>query len=176
MKYRLIAIVLVAIIATGCTGDQEAKQMGRLELSSPAFKDGESIPDKYGYTEENVNPPLTIEGVPEDAETLALIMDDPDAKPVAGKIWDHWVIWNIPPNTTKIPEDWTPNKAMEGINDFGEKGYGGPNPPNKHTYQFKLYALDTRLELPPTTDAEELEKAMRGHVIDQDQLTGTYAP
>ena len=153
----------------------EVEQMGDLTLTSQAFDDGERIPEQYGYTADNVNPPLEVSNVPEAAESLALIMDDPDAVEPAGKVWDHWVVWNIPPETTTIPEGWAPTEAAEGTNDFGEVGYGGPNPPDReHRYRFKLFALDATLDLPPETDAEALGSAMDGSVIEQTQLTGTY--
>lgn len=153
----------------------EVDQMGDLTLISQAFDDGEWIPDQYGYTADNVNPPLEIRDVPEGAKSLALIMDDPDAVKPAGKVWDHWVVWNIPPETTMIPEGWEPSEAAEGTNDYGEIGYGGPNPPDReHRYRFKLFALDATLDLPPETDAEALESAMAESVLEQTQLTGTY--
>jgi Raf kinase inhibitor-like YbhB/YbcL family protein len=88
--------------------------MSDLKRTSPAFSDGDSIPRKYGYTVEDVNPPLTIEGVPAEAESLALVMDDPDAIEPAGKIWDHWVVWNIDPSRSTIAEDWDPSNAVGG--------------------------------------------------------------
>ena len=153
----------------------EVTQMGDLTLTSPAFDDGAQIPEKYGYTEANVNPPLRIEGVPEGAESLALVVDDPDAREPAGKVWDHWVVWNVPPDRTDIPEGWKPTDAVEGTNDFGGVGYGGPNPPDKaHRYRFKLFALDATLDLPQATDAAALGEAMDGHVLAGTQLDGTY--
>lgn len=153
--------------------------MSTLELSSPAFEDGERIPERYGYTEENVNPPLSIEGVPEEAESLALIVDDPDAREPAGKVWDHWLVWNIDPATEEIPEDWDPEAdgATEGENDYGERGYGGPNPPDReHTYRFRLYALDARFKQETSMDKADLEDAMTEHVLGDGLLRGTYAP
>jgi len=151
--------------------------MGALKLTSPAFSNGETIPDKYGYTRRNINPPLLIEGVPKEAQSLVLIMDDPDAVGPAGKVWDHWVIWNISPATREIPEDSVPPGAVEGRNDYGERGYGGPNPPDtKHTYRFKLYALDITLNLPPSSTKGEVREAIEGHILAQTQLEGTYAP
>jgi Raf kinase inhibitor-like YbhB/YbcL family protein len=134
--------------------------MGDLELASPAFDHGERIPEEYGYTERNVNPPLEIDGVPDDAESLALIVDDPDAREPAGKVWDHWLVWNVPPETASIPEDWEPTDATEGTNDYGDHGYGGPNPPDReHTYRFRLFALDTTLEHGSDADAADIESA-----------------
>jgi len=149
-----------------------------LSLSSRAFDDGNRIPEKYGYDEANVNPPLSVAGVPDGAASLALVVDDPDAREPAGKIWDHWVVWNIPPETD-VPEDWNAESdgATEGVNDFDERGYGGPAPPDKeHTYRFTLYALDTTLDLPDTATKADLEDAIEGHVLEQVTLEGTYAP
>lgn len=151
--------------------------MSNLSLTSSSFSNGEPIPETYGYTENNINPPLDIDGVPDDTVTLALIVDDPDAMEPAGKIWDHWVVWNIDPSIGKIPENWDAGTAEEGQNDYGETGYGGPNPPDReHTYHFKLFALDTELQLSENTGADELENAMNNHVLAEAELTGTYTP
>lgn len=153
----------------------EVTQIGALTLTSPAFDDGERIPEKYAYAEDNVNPPLVIDHVPEAARSLALVVDDPDAVEPAGSVWEHWVVWNIPPDTSTIPEDWSPDVAVEGTNDYGSTGYGGPNPPDtEHRYRFKLFALDTTLDLSRETDAEALEAAVVDHVVEQTQLVGTY--
>lgn len=149
--------------------------MAPLALTSEAFEDGERIPDQYGYEEANVNPPLSIADVPDDTASVALIVDDPDAVEPAGQIWDHWIVWNIPPERTTIPEDWEPEDAVEGTNDYGQTGYGGPNPPDReHTYRFRLFALETTLDLDSETDADTLESAMEGQVIDQTTFEGTY--
>ena len=159
--------------------------MGNLKLTSPAFSDGGEIPRECGYKNGNLEPPLGISGIPEGTKSLALIMDDPDAMEPAGKVWVHWVVWNIPSppyggieytdvTLFKIKEQ--PGHG-EGITDFGERGYGGPAPPDKkHTYVFKLYALDNTLDLYDDTKKADLEKAMEGHILEQTQLTGTYAP
>ncbi|MFB6192735.1 MAG: YbhB/YbcL family Raf kinase inhibitor-like protein [Candidatus Nanohaloarchaea archaeon] len=147
-----------------------------MRLRSPAFEDGEHMPEKYGYTTENVNPPLEIENIPEGAETLVLIMDDPDAMEPAGKIWDHWTVWNIPPRT-EIPEDWKPEEAEEGLTDFREKGYGGPNPPDgTHTYRFRVYAVDASLELEEDATKEDILESIKGHVLEEAQLEGKFDP
>ena len=99
--------------------------MTDLTLSSPAFDDGEPIPRRYGYTEADVNPPLSITGVPEGAASLLLLVDDPDAVEPAGHIWDHWLVWDVDPDRESIPEEWSPDAAVEGQNDYGEQGYGG---------------------------------------------------
>ena len=145
--------------------------MGNLQLTSSAFSYGDEIPRQFGYKNGNEEPPLTINGIPEGTESLALIMDDPDAMGAVGKVWVHWVVWNINPDTKRF------NDALEGMTDFGEQGYGGPAPPDKrHTYVFKLYALDSMLEIPNESSKADVEKAMEGHIIEQTQLTGTYAP
>ncbi|MFB6082724.1 MAG: YbhB/YbcL family Raf kinase inhibitor-like protein [Halorientalis sp.] len=151
--------------------------MSDLRLESPAFDDGDRIPEQYGYTESNVNPPLRVEGVPDGAASLALIVDDPDAMEPAGKIWDHWLVWNVDPDIGEIPEGWAADDATEGQNDFGEHGYGGPNPPDReHTYRFRLYALDGTLDLSPSADKEDLEDAMTGQVLASTRLEGTFTP
>ncbi|MFB6151324.1 MAG: YbhB/YbcL family Raf kinase inhibitor-like protein [Haloarculaceae archaeon] len=153
--------------------------MADLILSSPAFDDGEPIPEQYGYTEDDVNPPLEISNVPSNAESLVLVVDDPDAREPAGKIWDHWVVWNIEPDIEAIPEDWDvgASDATEGRNDYGETGWGGPNPPDReHTYRFLLYALDTTLGLGHDATKDDLYDAAEGNVVGKAHLEGTYAP
>jgi len=145
--------------------------MEDLKLTSSAFSDGNPIPRECGYKNGNKEPPLTISGKPEGTKSLVLIMDDPDAMAAVGKVWVHWVAWNIDPTKTEL------EKSTEGMTDFGEVGYGGPAPPDKrHTYVFKLYALDSELDLPDKSTKADVEKAMEGHIIEQTQLTGTYAP
>ena len=110
----------------------------------------------------NSSPPLTIEGVPENTISLALIMDDPDAMGAVGKVWVHWVLWNIEPDTIEVKENSIPSNSVEGETDFGEVGYGGPAPPDKeHTYIFKLYALDKKLELKKGSTKKEIEETMK---------------
>ena len=151
--------------------------MGDLELKSTAFSNGEEIPKKYGYKNDNVNPPLTINGIPPETKSMAIIMDDPDAQAAVGKIWVHWVIWNLGSTTTDILESCTISDTINGKNDFGELGYGGPAPPDKrHTYIFKLYALDTKLDSQKGATKAQIEGAMTGHVIEQTTLKGTFAP
>jgi len=149
--------------------------MGNLKLTSSAFSDGGEIPRECGYKNGNEQPPLLISGIPDEAKSLALIMDDPDAMEAVGKVWVHWVVWNIPFDQSQDKIDYT--RSDEGITDFGEIGYGGPAPPDKrHTYIFKLYALDTKLDLLDKSTKADVEKAMEGHILEQATLTGTYAP
>ena len=147
--------------------------MGNLKLTSSAFEDGGEIPRECGYKNGNEIPPLEINGIPEGTESLTLIMDDPDAMGAVGKVWVHWLVWNISP--TK-PFHSGMHDA-EGKTDFGEVGYGGPAPPDKrHTYVFKLYALNCKLEIAGESTKADVEKAMEGHILEQATLTGTYAP
>lgn len=151
--------------------------MTDLSLRSQSFEDGGPIPDKHGYSADNTNPPLRIEGVPDEAESLALVVDDPDAREPAGKIWDHWIVWNVDPSLSEIPEGWMPRNATEGQNDFGETGWGGPQPPDgEHTYRFLLYALDEELDLGPGASKDEFYDAAEGCVLEKDKLYGTYTP
>ena len=149
--------------------------MGDLKLTSSAFSHGDEIPRECGYKNGNEIPPLVINGIPEGTKSLTLIMDDPDAMGAVGKVWVHWVVWNIDPTATENLQN-----ATEGMTDFGEVGYGGPAPPDKrHTYVFKLYALNCttehQLRIGISTKAD-LEKVMEGHIIAEAKLTGTYAP
>ena len=158
-------------------------QSGKLELTSPAFSDGGEIPRECGYKNGNQEPPLriTADGGKELGATgihsLALIMDDPDAMGAVGKVWVHWVVWNFTWFADGKPNWSSRHITKQGMTDFGEVGYGGPAPPDKrHTYVFKLYALDTKLDLPDKSTKADVEKAMEGHIVDQATLTGTYAP
>ena len=151
--------------------------MSNFTLESEAFDSGGVIPRKYGYKNGNQSPPLKISGVPENTSSLALIMDDPDAMGAVGKVWVHWVLWNIEPNVVEFKENSIPSDCIEGETDFGEIGYGGPAPPDgRHTYIFKLYELDTDLDLKEGYSKQELEDAMKGHIMAEAKLTGTYAP
>ena len=201
--------------------------MSEFSISSPDFEDGGEIPKKFGYKHGNVNPTLKIR-MPPEARSIVLIMDDPDALEVVGvgRVWVHWVMWNIcsrkdefteiieftiPSGTNEKPlteEEWngadnkeevennknrlftdhqarygypTPYEplagAFDGLNDFKEFDYGGPAPPDKkHTYVFKAYAIDTFLDLKEGYSKQELEDAMKGHILAEAKLTGTFAP
>ncbi len=146
-------------------------------LQSDAFDNGGEIPRKYGYKNGNISPPLKIKGVPENTSSLVLIMDDPDAMGAVGKVWVHWVLWNIDTSTTEINENSIPKNCIEGETDFGEIGYGGPAPPDKeHTYIFKLYALDQKLEAKQGSTKKIIEESMKGHIIAETRLEGRYSP
>jgi Raf kinase inhibitor-like YbhB/YbcL family protein len=150
-----------------------------LTLTSPAFIAGGSIPAVHTCDGEDVSPPLSWSGVPPETKSLALIVDDPDAPDPAApqRTWVHWVLYNIPADADGLPQGAKPLPpgAREGENDWKRSGYGGPCPPvGRHRYFFKLYALDTPLpDLGKPTKAQ-LEQAMRGHVLAQAELVGTY--
>ena len=151
--------------------------MSEFSLESSAFSEGGEIPKKYGYKNGNVSPPLKISGIPQETQSLAMIMDDPDAMGAVGKVWVHWLIWNIDPNTTDFAEGSSPSDSIEGKTDFGEIGYGGPAPPDKrHTYVFKLYALKSKIDLPKGSTKDQLELAIKDQIIGESILKGTYAP
>lgn len=150
---------------------QEEKQADKkiLRVSSPAFSQNEFIPVQYTCDGINVNPPLKIDNLPQETKSIAIIVDDPDAP---SKIWIHWVMWNIP-----VKQEILENEApgVQGLNDFNLHQYGGPCPPSgTHRYYFKVYALDTLLELPAHTDAKQLEKTMSKHIIASGELVGLY--
>jgi Raf kinase inhibitor-like YbhB/YbcL family protein len=149
-----------------------------MELKSATFEAGGLIPRKYTCDGPDVSPPLSWSDVPLGTQSLALIADDPDA-PMG--TWVHWVVWNIPANSLALEEDQPkraslPNGIQQGTTDFGGLGYGGPCPPSgTHRYFFKLYALDMTLTLPASTTKKDLERAMKGHVLKQAELMGTYS-
>ncbi len=144
-----------------------------MTIGSTAFEEGESIPEIYSADGNNVNPPLIIEDVPEEAVSLALIVEDPDAP---SGTFTHWLVWNIDPKTTEIPEDSTPPESVEGFNDAGEPGYMGPKPPSgTHRYFFKLYALDKMLDLDNSAIKEDLENQIQSSLIENCELIGTYS-
>lgn len=148
-----------------------------MKIESNAFQSGGEIPQKYGYKKDNINPAIIIKHVPPEAKSLALIMDDPDAMGAVGKIWVHWVIWNINPTTSEIQENSIPSNSIQGKTDFGEIAYGGPAPPDKeHTYIFKLYALDDKLILKEGSTKLVVEEAMKNHIIAESRLEGRFAP
>jgi len=144
--------------------------MAELIVKSPAFENRQPIPSKYTCDGDDVNPPLSIEGVPPETKTLVLVVDDPDA---TRGTFDHWVVWNISP-TGKIAENSVP--GIEGLNSAGERGYMGPCPPSgTHRYFFKVYALNTKLGLKPDARKRDVEKAMENHVLAKGELMGLYS-
>lgn len=149
-------------------------QVGDLQLSCPALSEKGKLPNKYGHHFQNISPPLTISGVPEEARTLVLVMDGPD---VPGGEFAHWLVWNIPPDIRTIPEGWElPESVVEGRNSSGDShsGYQGPGPPNRQTFRFKLFAVDTTVPLPRGASKQTLGVAIDDHIVAQTQLTVWY--
>jgi Raf kinase inhibitor-like YbhB/YbcL family protein len=143
-----------------------------MKITSSAFHEGANIPSKFTCDGSDTSPPLQIAGVPSGAKSLVLIVDDPDAP---SGLFTHWLVWNIPPQTDSIAEGSAP-KGVQGANDFGKSGYGGPCPPlGTHRYSFKIFALDRELELRSGAKRSQVDAAMKGHVIAQGQLVGRYA-
>lgn len=152
-----------------------------LTLSSPAFDNGAAIPLKYTCEGQDVSPPLAWDGVPAGTQSLVLIVDDPDAPDPAKpqRVWVHWVVYNLPPESKGLAEGAAakalPKGAQVGLNDWGRNDFGGPCPPiGKHRYFHKLYALDTRLDSLMSPKKAEAEAAMKGHVLAEATLMGTY--
>lgn len=143
-----------------------------IKVTSSVFSEGEEIPQKYSCDGENIHPPLTIEGVPAEAQSLVIIMDDPDAPQGT---FTHWLLWNLEPTVQEIEENVDPEDAVYGENDAGQVGYAGPCPPSgTHRYFFKVYALDNFLDIPHDSTRQELEKYLEGHIIDEGELVGKY--
>ncbi|HEX5057382.1 MAG TPA: YbhB/YbcL family Raf kinase inhibitor-like protein [Gammaproteobacteria bacterium] len=143
-----------------------------MEITSPAFRNGERVPKKYTCEGPNVSPPLEFSGVPADAGSLVLIVEDPDAP---AKPWVHWLVFNIPAGATGFGENCTAPGSTQGLCNGNTFGYEGPCPPEReHQYLFRLYALDIRLDIPDASDRKAVLRAMQGHVLAEAVLTGTY--
>ncbi len=168
----LMSLLLFTALIAGCS--QKTEKYPELSVNLPF----DTFPKKYTCDGEDVSPPIEISGVGQKAKSLAIIMDDPDA-PMG--IFTHWVIWNIPANTSRLPEGIPPLEkvkelnAVQGKNDFGKIGYAGPCPPSGvHRYRVKVYALDTFLDLEPGSTKKDLEEAMKGHILQFGEATATY--
>jgi Raf kinase inhibitor-like YbhB/YbcL family protein len=173
---RLTGTLLVTVILLNLSGSAAMA----MTLTSPAFEPEGQIPSKYTCEGDDISPPLAWDGVPGGTKSLVLIIDDPDAPdPKAPQlVWVHWVVYNIPPDTKGLPENASkaglPQGTALGLNDFKKTGYGGPCPPiGRHRYFHKLYALDTTLALRKASKPE-IELAMKGHVLADAELIGTY--
>lgn len=177
----VVVPVIMALLLASCQSKQPPVQRGGgkmdIRLTSTAFAEGGIIPRKYTCDGADVSPPLAWDNVPDGTKSFALICDDPDA-PMG--TWVHWVLFNLPADVRSLPEAVPPDKelsngARQGTNDFRKIGYGGPCPPRgTHRYYFKLYALDTTLDLPAGSSKAQLLKAMEGHVLAEGQLMGKY--
>lgn len=183
-------VIITIIAACGCTsvpinqsgnGGPAIPKTGNLTLSSPAFPQGGSIPDLYTCKGQNISPPLSWQKVPTGAKSLALIVIDTDA-PVQGG-FTHWIVYNIPPNSTGLAEGqpqvmMLPDGAGQGINSLGSVGYSGPCPPagSPHHYHFRLHALDTVLATRGSVNRSMLEGTLQGHVLESTELIGVFPP
>ncbi len=183
MLRNVVLVVIPILLFCSCKDSEQAgsgavggKEM-EIKITSSAFEDGGLIPPKYTCDGADISPPLQWDAVPEGTESIALISDDPDAP---GGTWVHWVLFNLPADTTELAENIPPDKtlangARQGISDFGRIGYGGPCPPSgTHRYFFKIYALDTKIDLAAGAGKRDLLKAMDGHILTQGQLIGKY--
>jgi Raf kinase inhibitor-like YbhB/YbcL family protein len=176
----LIIPCLAVMLLVGCGAREQLPKEGKMALSvsSTAFHEGDRIPSKYTCQGQDVSPPLAWSEPPQGTQSLALTVDDPDAP---SGVFTHWVILNIPPDSRELPEALStqaqlPNGTLQGKNDFGRIGYGGPCPPpgRPHRYRFTLYALDQPLDLKAGASKKQVLDAMQGHILAQGQLTGTY--
>jgi Raf kinase inhibitor-like YbhB/YbcL family protein len=175
----ILSLALCGGPGCGRGGDPDPGSAAKkIELSSPAFKEGETVPTDYTADGKNVSPPLRWAEPPQGMKSLALVCEDPDAP---SKTWTHWLIYRLPADLRELKEDVPPretldNGARQGKNDFDKIGYGGPNPPagKPHRYFFKLYALDTTPDLPPGATREQVLAAVKGHVLAEGQLMGKY--
>ena len=159
------AIALAAIASLAAGG-------AKMKITSSAFQDGATIPSKFTCDGADTSPPLQIADIPSEAKSLALIVDDPDAP---GGLFTHWLVWNIPPQTSAVGEGSVP-KGVQGTNDFGKSGYGGPCPPSgAHRYYFKVFALDRELDLPFGAKRGQVDAAIKDHVVAQGELKGRYS-
>jgi Raf kinase inhibitor-like YbhB/YbcL family protein len=180
LPWIVFAVVILSALTTQGVHAKEEQAM-TLKLTSSAFEHEGGIPKLHTCQGKDVSPPLAWSGVPENAKSLVLIVDDPDAPdPAAPRMtWVHWVLYNIPPSATGLPQGVSPTElpagTLEAMSDFQRTGYGGPCPPiGRHRYFHKLYALDTVLPNLKKPRKADVEKAMKGHVIEQAVLVGTY--
>jgi len=179
--FVFITIIVAVVLIAGCvdqssnpdSGDGETTQIGDLKITSTAFENGGNIPGKYSCDGDDISPPLSFENIPEGAESLVLIVDDPDAP---DGTWVHWVVYGLSAETTGFVEDAV-FEGYVGLNSWGDEAYGGPCPPigEIHRYYFRLYALDTELDLHSRATRQEVDAAMSGHILEQTSLMGKYS-
>jgi Raf kinase inhibitor-like YbhB/YbcL family protein len=179
---KLAAFFAAALVIFGCAktkpaGAQQPRSEEAMHITSSAFQNGSDIPAKHTCSGANASPSLGWSGAPDGTQTFALIVSDPDAP---GGDFTHWVLYGLSGTEKGLPEDVRsdaqPLGAAQGINDFGKVGYGGPCPPPgpKHHYHFTLYALNAKLSLKPGAARGQLEQAMRGHILAEGELVGTF--
>jgi Raf kinase inhibitor-like YbhB/YbcL family protein len=185
MSLKLLVVIFLLAIVSGCTAGEKkdySKEvdiiMQNISISSEAFRAGDAIPVEYTCDGRDISPALSWSGIPAGTQSIALIMDDPDA-PMG--TWVHWVLFNIPPNATGLPEgvpkhETLSDGSVQGMTDFRRVGYGGPCPPpgKPHRYYFRIYALDTKLSLTSKATKADVVKAMEGHILARGELMGKY--
>ena len=180
MRKTLVIAIIMGIGLAVDAADKEAT-VAQFTLSSPSFRNNQPMPAKHSCEGEDASPELKWEGAPAGTKSFALIADDPDAP---GGSWVHLVMYGVPANATQLPEKVAKTDTVaaltgvkQGMNDFGKPGYGGPCPPRGHGihhYHFRLYALDAELNVAPRVTRKQLEAAMKGHILAQAELVGTY--
>jgi Raf kinase inhibitor-like YbhB/YbcL family protein len=174
MEFKSVWIIFLlssVLFPATARGGEKGKNAG-LTISSPAFENNGNIPSRFTCQGLDINPALVINNVPAGTVSLALVVDDPDA-PVG--TWVHWVMWNISANTREIGENSVPPGSVQGRNDWKRNSYGGPCPPSgTHRYFFRLYALNSELQINPNITAGDLRKAMKGRIIEETELVGLY--
>jgi len=186
-KAFLLCPLAIALLS-GCTRSEDGADKNvpaidegvkTMQLTSTAFKEGATIPKQYTGEGKDVSPPLKWTGAPDGTKSFALVCEDPDAPK---KTWTHWVLFNVPADRHELPEGVPADKtvlgsARQGVNDFKKTGYGGPMPPpgSPHRYYFKLYALDTTLDLPAGATRQQVLDALKGHILAEGLLMGKYA-
>lgn len=180
MAKVLIGLILIISLVVGAVyyfngsklfSNNTTPIKAKINISSQAFLNGQTIPSTFTCNSDNINPPLSFDRVPGDAKSLVLIVDDPDASTPA---FNHWLVFNIDPNTTNIEQGKIPN-ALEGTNDFGELKYMGPCPTGTHKYYFRVYALDTMLSLNEGAKRLDIDAAMQDHILAQGEFFGVYS-
>ena len=164
-------VISLIVISIGCSEEEQERIFGDMKITSPAFEHEGTIPAEYTCDGDDVSPQLVFSDVPENATSLALIMDDPDAP---GGTWVHWLVWNIPTDVTGLAKGENITYP-QGTNGFNETDYGGPCPSGTHRYYFKLYALDIMLDLEEGATKSQLLTAMSGHILEEAELMGRYS-
>ncbi len=180
MKMRqMVACFVIAMACAAGLHSASAADAGKsIQLTSPSFGEGRDIPAVHACDGRNISPALKWSGAPKETRSFALICEDPDAP---GGTWVHWVVYGLPASVTELPVNVPPMEnlpgvGMHGINSFGHLGYGGPCPPpgKPHHYYFRIYALDRDIGLKPKASRADLDKAMKGHILAEGKLMGTY--
>lgn len=166
--YGITAVGFLSVLA------MTAFAASQITVSSRALQAGGTIPAEFTCKGENQNPPLQFRGIPKEAKSLVLIIDDPDAP---GGLFTHWLVWNIDPATTQLGGNSIPAGAAQGTNDFGTRGYGGPCPPSgTHRYYFRVFALDQKLDLGSGAKRAALDQALKTHIIARGELMARCSP